>query len=384
MTATRSALQMLRCLPGLGRRSAITFDVGAAGSRAYQLQRRGDTWGLGDHLEFERALADGSDPVVAAPAIDPVQLSRLMGQGRFVGRDVALVLSSPDVKFLPIRLADQALTQPAERIEQALRWEVAQQSRHASEPAAPDEVRHWMLPTGRGQTPNVMAVVVSGELVGRWWEQLRQQGFALRRVDVSPCALVRLAACAWTAGANDLWGVLDLGLRHSTLTVVMGQVPAYIRSLSVCAHHWTQKLAQAFEIPYATAEHLKREQSVQATDRGARTVSEPLSPETDLGGAFSGVLRQSLHTLAQEVGRCFSYVMHGFPEASVKRLFLAGGGAALAGLAGTLESELGIPVGSLSTDAVGPGGWEHPLPNLTLRPRAAAALGAALLDLEAT
>jgi Tfp pilus assembly PilM family ATPase len=382
-TARATAARVLEVVPGLGRRSAITFDLGAAGLRAYQLRRRGRAWALCDALEFERAAAGDTDAAAAAPVIDPAQLSRLVGQGHFLGREVALVLSSPEVKFLPIHLPEQALTQPAERLEQALRWEVAQQSRRGSEPAAAEEVRYWTLPASRAQGPNIMAVVISGELVMEWCEQLGQHGLVLRRIDVSPCALVRLAGCVWAAAAGDLWGVLDLGLRHSTLTVVLGGVPAYIRSLSMCAHQWTQRLAQAFEIPYATAEHLKREQSLQATERGARAGSAPLAPETDLGGAFSGVLSQSLHTLAQEVGRCFSYAMHGFPDASVKRLFLAGGGATLAGLPSTLEAELGIPVSSLATEAVAPGVREQFLSGVTFRPRAAAALGAAILDLEA-
>jgi Tfp pilus assembly PilM family ATPase len=370
------------------RRSAITFDVGAAGLRAYQLRQRGQDLVPCDALAFERTPTDpsGRTEPPTAPVVDAAQLSRLIGQGHFVGPDVALVLSPPDVQFLPIRLPAQALAQSAERIEQALKWEVAQESRHGAENL---EVRHWTLPAGVGQSANVMAVVASSELVLRWCDLLEQQRLTLRRVDVSPCALVRLACCVWAPAEGDLWGVLDLGLRHSTLTVVIGRSPTYIRSLSVCAHHWTQKLAEAFEVPYATAEHLKREQSVQATDRGVRAAAEGgnLLQAADLSGAFSGVLRESLRVLAQETGRCFSYVMQGFPDTSVKHMFLAGGGAGLSGLPAVLGAELGIPVSLLATD--GKTGRESlaaqrpdPFFGVALPPQAAAALGGAILDLE--
>ena len=377
------------------RRSAITFDVGAAGLRAYQLRQRGPAPALCDALQFERTpTADAVAP--AAPAVDPAQLDRLIGQGHFAGRDVGLVLSPPDVQFFPLRLPTQALSQAPERIEQALKWEVAQQSRGAADDL---EVRHWRLPHSAGQQANVMAVAAPAELVLRWCGLLQQHHLSLRRIDVSPCALVRLCRAVWTPADQDLWGVLDLGLRHSTLTVVVGTVPTYVRCLSISTHQWTRKLAEAFEVTCTIAEQLKRQQPLQSGDRGIRTSAaggsdgHGLQHAADLSSAFWGVLRESIQTLALEVGRCFSYVMHTFPDHSVKRLFLAGGGAGLSGLPGILAGELGIPVVTLATVARGsppPSGespapqWEHPLAGIRLEPQAAAALGGALLDLEAS
>lgn len=377
------------------RRSAISFDVGAAGVRAYQLRLRGQRATLCDALQLERdaALVAAATPPETAPAAntsaappavetDPAQLGRLIGQAHFEGREICLVLSPPDVQFFPMRLPEQALSQAPERVEQALRWEVAQDSRHSADNL---EVRYWKLPHARGQQANVMAVVMPTELALRWYDQLHEQGLTLRRIDVSPCALVRLARCVWTPAAGDVWGVLDLGLRHATLTVVVGTVPTYVRSLSVSPCQWTQKLVDAFEVSFATAEQLKRQQVVELSDRGVRgtPAGRNLVDVADLAGAFSGVLRDSLRTLALEVGRCLSYVLQSFPDAGAKRLFLAGGGAGLGGLTAVLENELGISVNTLAAgDTPGAPQWERPLSGVRAEPRGAAALGAALLDLE--
>ncbi len=402
------------------RRSAITFDLGGAGLRAFQLRRQGRQPALCDALELVRApVFEDDEPV--APPLEAAQLSRLIGQGRFTGRDVALVLSPPDVQFFPIHLPDQALAQPPERIEQALKWEVSQESRDAAEGL---EVRHWRLPAGRGQQANVMAVVMPMSRALEWHELLWQHNLYLRRIDVSPCALVRLAQCLWTPESHDLWGVLDLGLRHATLTVVVGTTPAYIRSLSVSPHRWTQQLSAAFEVDYPVAEQLLRDHRVHPTDRGYRATNEsergrraqtndgergPVAGQPpagsqchnkeqhalmhagDLSSALSSVLRESLHRLAQEVGRCFSYVMQSFPDHGVTRLLLAGGGADLQGLPAVLEAELDLPVARLATDpgvdTLTPAGSrchteEHPPPQVQFKPQAAAALGGAMLELE--
>lgn len=335
---------------------------------------------LGDSLRVDRSV-DGEGPA-SSPAIDAAQLRRFVGQGCFAGSDVALVASPPDVQFFPLRLPEAALAQTPERIQQVLNHEVAQQSRSD---AGEIELRYWTLPRVNSQQANIMAVVMPAQLARQWCEILEQENLNLRRIDVSPCALIRLAAQVWTPADDDLWGVLDLGFRHSTLTVCSGRTATYIRPLSISTHSWTQRIASAFEVSYGVAEQLKRDHGVQPTDRGHRPqgTAKDLSRAMDPAAALSSVLRDSLHQLAQEAGRCFSYVMQGFPDHAVKRLFLAGGGAAMTGLPETLESELGIPVGVLGTQSNGDEQhWENPIAGVSFDSVQAGALGAAILDME--
>ncbi len=372
------------------RRSAITFDFGATGIRAYQLAQRGGCPRLCDALQLERTPSAEADPPLAEPGavkgppalptFDAAQLARMIGQGRFDGDEVALVVSPPEAQFFPVQLPEAVLAQPTARIIQALTWEVAQQSRRSADEV---EVRYWRLPPGRGSQANVMAAVLPAKLALEWCDLLARHRLSLRRIEVAPCALVRLARYAWTPAENDLWGVLDLGLRHSTLTVVVGTVPTYIRSIAASTHQWTRLLAAAFEVTYPVAEQLKREHGVAPTSRGIRAeaAGHSLLRASDLPGAFSSVLLEPLRTLAHEVGRCFGYVMQSFPDQGVKRLFVSGGGGDLRGLPAILQAELEIPVSTLATSPEVP--WEHPLADVRVVPRAAAALGAALLDLEA-
>jgi len=281
------------------------------------------------------------------------------------------------------RGADAALAQPPERIEQALKWEVSQESRAAGEDL---EIRFWRLPTGRGATANVMAVALRSSLAVQWSSALAAEGLHLRRIDVSPCALTRLGLRRRAAAESDLWGVLDLGLRHSTLTLVVGSVPPYIRPLASSTHQWTRQLAGAFEVPYSVAEKLKREHCVEYTQEGVRAApaGANLLDAADIASALSRALRDPLQALGREVGRCFSYLMQSFPEHTVQHLFLAGGGACLCGLAGVLQTELGIPVEPLGEATAGDHTpWAQPLSDVSVTPRSAGAAGAALLDLEA-
>lgn len=371
------------------QRSLITFDLGAAGIRACQVQRsrragnRGRAGGLTlrDSLHVERRSATENDKATP-PIVDAAQLDRLIGQGAFCGRDVALILSPPEVQFLPLHLPPQALAQPRQRIEQALCWEVAQASRKSGDEL---EVRFWHLPAGRGQQANVMAVAMAADAAARWGEEFARCRLALRRIDVSPCALVHLACRAWTPTEQDLWGVLDLGRRHSILTVVVGAVPTYVRELSISPHDWTQRLSEAFEVSHAVAEELKRQHGVRPTERGLGQSSRARNPLAagDIQDAVSSVLRESLETLAHETTRCFSYVFQSYPDVNLRRLFLAGGGASIPGLADGLGANLGIDVTVLATAGQPDDDtWERPLPDVPFEPQVAASLGGAMLGLE--
>lgn len=360
------------------RSSAITFDLGAAGIRACQLERGARVPRVRDTLHFDRAPAAGE----ADTAANVPQLERLLGQGRFARRAVALVLAPPEVQFYPLRLPEAALAQSPDRLAQAVLWETAREAREAAERL---EVRFWRLPRGVANPANVMAVALPTAGANDWCERFAQQKLMLERIDVAPCALVRLALCCWTPLDQELWGVLDLGRRHITLTVVVGRVPTYIRTVAPGTQHWTQRLAQSFDVAPPVAEQLKREHGVCVTDRSVRPGAGPgLLQAADLPAVISSLLRDTLQGLAREVGRCFSYVMQTYPETSVKGLLLAGGGAALRGLPAVLAHELGIAVHALHGPVAGDGlPWETPIADLTLQPHLAAAVGAALLDLEA-
>jgi type IV pilus assembly protein PilM len=356
------------------RRSAVTLDLGSGGTRVCQLAA-----GRGDLLRLEQLPHD--DDTLAVSDVSAGQFRRWLGQGRFCGDHVSLVLSPPEVHFFPLRLPAQALQQPAERVEQALKWEVAQQSR-----SSPDqfELRYWTLPEGRGPSANVMAVVLPTPAAQRLCDQVERDGLSLRRVDVAPCALVRLARRLWTPAEHDVWGVLDLGLRQATLTVVVGTTPTYVRPVSVSAHQWTQRIASTFDVAYPVAEQIKREHGVGTHAGADETPAPPDAQGEDLARVCGAVLRDDLRALAQECARCFAYVLQGYPDHEPRQLFLAGGGGRLNGLPEALSQSLDMPVRPLDNRGTEGLSWAEPLTEVRVEPQTALVVGAALLDLEAS
>ncbi|MBW7905754.1 MAG: pilus assembly protein PilM [Phycisphaerae bacterium] len=365
----------------LRRHSAILFDVGTTGVRACQARSGGGEDPVRELLSVqvggslrvagERQKNGAPEELKHEAAIEPdgnelratiERLARLVGQGRFVGSDVGLVLPAAAVRFHTLMVSEGGLRQPAESIQQALKWEIAREER--SEPHD-IEVRFWRLPRSPHARHNVMAVALSAEQARGWHGSFGEAGLRLSRLTIAPCALVWLALRGWPAAAGELWGALDLGARQATLSVVIGDVPIYVRGLSASAESWTQRLSEGLDVSPAEAEKLKRQHGVRAE------ASSAAEGEESLARVNYRLLRDRLEVLAQEIERCFSYVLGQYPDANPVRLALAGGGAQMPGLAEFLSARLGLPASVVA----GVGGVDFGA-------EAASAVGGALLDVE--
>lgn len=352
------------------RRSAITFDVGAAGLRAVQVARGAGGASVHDVLELSAPTpAEPTAPL--APAAEP-PLRATLQRGGFAGSTVAVVLSPPDVLYLPLRVPEAVFNQPPERIAAALQWEVSQQCRGN---AAELELRYWRLPPGHGQHPNVMAATLPAAGAVGWCELAERQHVQLRRIEVSACALARAAREVMPSADGELIAILDLGRRQSTLTVVADATPVYVRALGGGVREWLKHVGQAFETPPAESERLLSGAAAVPSGTSADAGGGLLVAD-EIGAAVADLLRPSIVTLSGEIVQCLAYVLRSYPEYHVARVWLAGGGAQVACLGEALAALLDLPVDVLqmqpATHARATG----------FGPRAAMAYGAALLDLE--
>lgn len=367
------------------RTSAVVFDLGRCGLRAAQVRVRGARCSLNDVLCIELAAATNraSDPT---PPPDAARLARLLAQGKFTGRDVALVLSPPDLVYHALRFPEGALRQPRERVLEALSWEVARETR--TEPGDL-EVRFWRMPPGHREGLNVMAVAMPSRAAREAARSLAEQKLRLRAIQASAPALVRASVLSFTPGPSDLWGILDLGLHYTQLIAVIGTQPVYIRALSVSSDEWTRRIADGFEIPYAEAERIKRRFGVVPAEDAGESSAPPtgdavLLDNASVAGIVLQLLREPLQKLIREINVCFSYVLQYFPEAVVNRLVLAGGGAALRGLDEYLQTLTGVSTTRLAGPILPTDSGSAAVSGPSITPQTAAAIGAALLDTEST
>lgn len=349
------------------RTSAIAFDAGSTGVRACQLVAGRGAVRVVDSLEIALTTPQDAGATAANEAQDPLEhalprLSRLVGQAAFRGTEVALVLSPPQVRYQTMHVPDGLLAQPEPRILAAVAWEVSRERR-----CEPDEleVRYWRLPIGHQH--NIMAVSLLRSHALTWFQTLSRSGLQLKRIDGAASALSRLGARQLAPEKRDLWAILDIGLRRSTLTLVIGDVPTYVRVIPIGSAEWTRALLHVFGTSEAGAEQIKRATGIRAADAG------------DDGGGMASIaftsLRESLTELVRQVELCLGYVVHNYAETQPTALLLTGGGAGLIGLDEYLSLHLGVAVAPLASP------FDAGRPRV-FKPSPILAAAAALLDLE--
>lgn len=323
--------------------STVTFDVGTGGMRLCQLRSRAGQPRVRDSLKINLTP---SGKAADKPAIDARRMLRSIANGDFVGRDVNLILSPPAVSFFPLSLPAAVMKQTPERLESAIKWEV---SRGIREPVESLEVRWWKLPHATGQQPNVMVVALPTAVALEFHRQLAAAGLQLRRIDVSPCALARSMRLVMPADVHEVCGILDLGMRQTTLTMVVEGAPVYVRSLPITGPVWTRMVSDALKIGGDMAESIKRRVGIVPGSSAAHhaDTTTDLSDEM-LPGVLFRLLREPLEALVQEILDCFSYVFRSHSDYHTGRLWLAGGGANLAGLPEYLEMTCGMSVARLA------------------------------------
>lgn len=360
----------------LAKNSAIAVEVGAAGLRAGQVRRTRGKISITDTLSIDLPMSDPAS-TDGSPSLDCARIARMTKAGAFCGRDVSLILSPPEVHFQPVAMPQAVLSLPEARVEAALLLEVTRESR--LDPADL-EVRHWLLPAGHREDANVMCVAISRSRVVDWAAQLERCGLWLRRVDVSPCALAKRALTSFKPTDDAIWGVLDIGVRRSVLTLLIGETPVYVRALQQSSGAWTQSIANAFEVSHSEAELIKRTVGLNSPGASARVNrAADIERIEAVGPLVFGLLNDSVQALIRSINLCFSYVLENYPKSSASRLMLAGGGAQLPGLLDYLREFLDLPVDLIAEESpnegacglVGPGQIEL-----------AGVVGAALIDLE--
>jgi general secretion pathway protein L len=203
----------------------------------------------------------------------------------------------------------------------------------------------------------LLTATMRDEHVDRFLEDLNQHGITPRELGVAPLSYwTRVFAKRGGSEDEAITAIVDIGHTRTNIAVLDDRTPT-ARTVLRGGRDLTAKLAEVGKVPFATAEEHKRAQGV--TGRVGEVVAETLRPLVrEIQQTFKG-------HLASGGGR-------------VGKVLLAGGEAAVPGLAEHLADQIGLPVERFSLPDEGA---ESDCPEV---PRSAFALAFALALREET
>ena len=335
-------------------RTAIGIDVGSRTVKAVQFGR--DSWGDGAWrvvaaTEFPRGDASIPAPSNAAGAAASVlrreDVNRLAGtlerQG-FTGSDVVLAVPTERLTTNVLDLPPRSSQAP---LEQIARMELARAHR-----CAPDsfEMGSWDLPAAAraAKATPVMAVACSHADAAAVLDPFESEGFNVRALDVRPCALAR--ACEPMLGAGDtITAILDVGWSAATLSLMYQGVVIYGRTLGDGGvSKLYQTLSGRLGLEADVIDYLLAESGLG----DAGTLASPAQRKAPVDAA--GLIAAHFEATVQELKVSLGYAQHQYPETSVSRVLLVGGGACIRGVAAHFSGALRIETRTVAPADVAP------------------------------
>lgn len=341
------------------RRSPIGLDVGAKRVKAIQLEA-GDaagTWRVVAAATTPRAGAGATGALLTAG--EAAAIADLLYRAGFEGRRAVMAAPSGSVVQSVLDLPPRASQAP---VEQIARLELARA--HRCDPEA-FEMGCWDLPAPNrpgGQGPSkgthLMAVALPHAAAASLLDPFEACGLRADALDIAPCALHR-ACTAVMAPPGAITGILDIGWDAAVLSLLHRGAIVYQRSLAEAGMGQLHAVvARRLGLEPDVTEFLLTDAGLTSGDRAeARTTgadggetetSDQPALDPDLADDARRLVTAHADSLAAELVVSFSYATHQYPDATVGKLLLAGGGAAMAGLADHLAATLGVPTTTVS------------------------------------
>jgi len=250
-------------------------------------------------------------------------IRRLRDRLGLKGRDVATSVSGRDVIVKRIKM-DRMQEQEAQQV---IRWEAEQHVPFDMDSVSLDfEI---LDPGEEGLQMDVLLVAAKMDLIETRKRLLEEAGFEATTIDLDAFAVQRAFERNYEHAAYGTFCLVNVGREITNLNLIQDGRPLLTRDVAVGERRCAEALVKELDLPLEEAESILR--SGEELAPGSREAVDE---------AFEGILTPV------ERARAFLSTADGEGD-TLDEVVLAGGGADLPGLAGTIEQRLGTAVTTL-------------------------------------
>lgn len=322
--------------------SPIGLDIGTHQVKMVQLKGKPTRWAMHD-------IAVGSLPAAPGEAtpMDTEQIVHcvrdLLAAGAFVGNTVISVLPCSEVDIRTIRVSSP---ETAEDKHEVIRREADAYLPYNIDEAILDAIRVGKAHEEEADKQQWILVATRRHQVDAHLDLLGAAGLQCVALDVQPLALSRLVRHSPHLSTGTPLLMVDMGCHYSTAFVLWRDVLIYNRTFAWGGTLLTQALMKDLELDHERAELLKQQYGIdpQATAHHTLTDTNHRVNVRAMPGLIYEIVRPHLEHLVQELERILAFGGAQVHGATIERVLLCGGSAALKKLDTYLHQRLGINV----------------------------------------
>ncbi len=308
---------------------SIGLDIGFNSIKVVELRKGREGIELTQARLIEISPAPGDEKAEEKKRIKEALEKALAGVGATKGKTISIAAHSSSVYIRYVKLPPVDTT----RITQIVNYEAQQQI-----PLPLEEVIwDYQILKKKAMDINVVLVATKSELIKKLLEDVAAFRMEPEIVDYSPLASYNCLKFNQELLEEETSILLDIGAKSTEMSIEREGHLCWTGSIPIGGYDLTQAIQRSFELSFAEAEKLKREETI------------------DLGNEekkFTQAITPLLSRLVSDIERSLAFFQAELEGVTIKttinRILLSGGGAKLANLDKFLEKELGIEVRKVS------------------------------------
>ena len=308
----------------MAAKTCVGLDLGSSSIKVAQVKagRGGAVQLLQFGIEplLPEAIVDGTI-INQSAVVDAVRA--LFGRLKLKHREVSLAISGHSVIIKKIFVP--AMTD--EELEEQIPWEAEQ---HIPFDKNDVEIDYQLLSgkNAQGQM-ELLLVAAKKDVVRDYAAVAKEAGLVPLVVDIGAFAVQNAWEISYDpADPNDTTVLINVGATVSNINILSGGTSAFTRDVTTGGQTITDEIKRQLNVSTEEAEALKKSASETAYSGGT-----PTQPKRSTGKLFGlprdadRIIQQACEQMAGEFSKSLDFYLASHPEASVSKIFLAGGGA---------------------------------------------------------
>ena len=310
---------------GLGKsKSIVGLDIGSSAVKAVELKQAGKGWKVAAFAIQPvppDSIVDGAiiDGAAVADAI-----RRIFEDKRFKTKEVAASLSGNAVIVKKINLPAMTEAELAESIY----WEAEQYIPFDIQDVNIDYQILDAGAGGEGGTMEVLLVAAKKEKIADYTGVISQAGRTPVIVDVDAFALQNAFEMNYGLEKEQVVVLLNFGASAININIITGDQSVFTRDISMGGNSYTEAVQKELNLPFESAEQLKRGQPVEGVN------AEDVTP----------VLHTMTENVLLEIQKTFDFYKASATSDRIDRIVLSGGAARVDGFVPALQERFGTVV----------------------------------------
>lgn len=308
----------------------LGIDIGTSSVRVVEISRKGNNYKLENYGEIKTSLVKEKKPFITQ------EKNTFILSDDNVAKAIKTICQEAEIKtreanfsipdFCSFFTSFEVPTMGADELSEAIKYEVR--------PYIPLPISEitldWSVISGEvSKTPlKILAVAIPNDVINQYKKIALASGLELKLLESEVSALVRIAV--GNEEKEKIIGLLDLGSRSTTFSIVEKGILKISHSFSVGGNELTDSLSRSLNITYSEAETVKEKVGISGRNGkfkeiGKENIEKILFPLVDF---IIREVKKSLRDYYQNEGK------------EVEKVVLSGGSALLPGLKEYFFSEL--------------------------------------------